>query len=190
MTYPGWTDVLGQEGLVGFETDRLVLAYLMRRVFPGVLQQLVPGQAGRAPRRGGGSIVPPRGQQEGQGAGGRGMVVGRNEVDVDAGHAEQGLPLEAGRVEAGPAGAGVVVAAREDVEARAGAVRAALGEGRGGQDVQREDLEELADGRWDGEPAPGLGNGHGGAFGAAGWVVLGRWWGWEGGGGGRERERQ
>src|SRR5689334_2455456 len=96
VTYPGWTDVLGQKGLVHFEADRLVVSYLVFGMFPSILQQLVPRQARRRSRRGH-RIITLRRQQKGQSARRRGMVIGRHKLDVDTGYAEQRLPLEARR---------------------------------------------------------------------------------------------
>ena len=44
------------------------------------------------------------------------MIIGGNQVDIDAGHEQDGLPFEAGRVEARTAKVGVMAVADENVE--------------------------------------------------------------------------
>ena len=134
----------------------------LRGMLLSILEDLVARQ------RAGGRA---RGQEEGQGAGGRGVVVGGNEVDVYAGDTQDGLPLEARGVEAGAVSSGIVVAFiifGEDVEGGTGTegVRGAVGKGLRAVDVEGEELEESSDGSWNGEPAARV-VGHDGA-GAAG----------------------
>lgn len=80
------------------------------------------------------------------------MVVGGNEVNVYAGDAQDGLPLEARRVEAGLV---TSIVGGEDVEGRTRTegVRSAVWQGLRVVDEEGKELEEGADASWDGEPA-------------------------------------
>lgn len=83
------------------------------------------------------------------------MVVGGDEVDVYAGYAEECLPLQALRIETRPAAASILQRPCKDVQTRSYTrpLGSSLGQSLGREGGQGEDLEELADGGRNGEPA-------------------------------------